>query len=52
MRVGKLENGKAIGKDEITREMIKGGSNRVVDWIWKLLNMAFENGAVKTGDLL
>ena len=46
MRVGKLENGKAIGKDEITREMIKGGGNRVVDWIWKLCNMAFENGAV------
>ena len=25
MRVGKLKNGKAAGKDEITGEMIKGG---------------------------
>ena len=33
MRVGKLENGKAAGKDEITGEMIKGGGDRVVDWI-------------------
>ena len=34
------------GKDEITGEMIKGGGDRVVDWIWKLCNMAFESGAV------
>ena len=44
MRVGKLKNGKATGKDEITGEMIKGGSDRMVDWIWKLCNMAFESG--------
>ena len=25
MRVGKLMNGKALGKDEFTREMVKGG---------------------------
>ena len=28
-----LKNGKAAGKDEITEEMIKGGGDRVVDWI-------------------
>ena len=32
-RVGKLKNGKPAGKDEVTGERIKGGSNRVVDWI-------------------
>ena len=24
--------------------MIKGGGDRVVDWIWRLCNMAFESG--------
>ena len=33
VRVVKLKNGKAAGGDEITREMIKGGDDRVVDWI-------------------
>ena len=45
-RVSKLENGKAAGKDEITGEMIKGGVDRVVDWIWRLCNMTFESGVV------
>ena len=27
-------------------EMIKGGGDRVVDLIWRLFNMAFENGVV------
>ena len=31
VRVGKLKNGKAASKDEITGEMIKGGGDRVVD---------------------
>ena len=26
--------------------MIKGGGGRVVDWIWRLYNMAFESGVV------
>ena len=42
VRVEKIKNGKAAGKDEITREMIKCGGNRVVNWIWRLCNMAFE----------
>ena len=46
VRVGKLKNGKATGKDEITEEMIKGGGDRVVDWIWRLCNMAFQSGIV------
>ena len=44
MRVGKLKNGKTAGKGNITGEMIKGGGDRVVDWIWRLCNMAFESG--------
>ena len=44
--MGKLKNGKAAGKDEITGEMIKGGSDRVVDWIWRVCNMPFESGGV------
>ena len=26
--------------------MIKGGSDRVIDWIWRLCNIAFESGVV------
>ena len=44
--MGKLKNGKAIGKNEITREMIKGGGDRMVNWIWRLCNMVFENVVV------
>ena len=44
--VGKLKNGKAAGKDEVTGEMIKGGGNGVVDRIWRLYNMAFDSGVV------
>ena len=29
VRVGKLKNGKAAGKDEVTGEMIKGGGQGV-----------------------
>ena len=46
VRVRKLKNGKSAGKDDITKEMIKGGGDRVVDWIWRLCNMAFESGVV------
>ena len=46
MRLGKLKNGKAAGKNEITGETGKGGGDRVVDWIWKLCNMAFESSDV------
>ena len=46
VEVGKLRNGKAAGRDEITGEMVKGGGDRVVDWIWRLCNMAFESGIV------
>ena len=33
VRVGKLKNGKAAGKDEITGEIIIGGGDRMVCWI-------------------
>ena len=44
--MGKLKNGNAAGKDEVTEEMINGGGNRVVDWIWRMCNMAFESGVM------
>ena len=44
--MGKIKNGKAAGKDGIRGEIIKGGGDRVVDWIWRLCNMAFESGGV------
>ena len=43
---GKLKNGKPEGNDEITEEVIKGGGDRAVDWIWRLRNMVFESGLV------
>ena len=46
VRVDKLKNGKEAGKDEITGEIIKGGGDRVVDWICRLCSVAFESGVV------
>ena len=46
VRVGKLKNREAAGKDEVTGEIIKSGGDRVVDWIWRLCNMAFESGVI------
>ena len=46
MKVRKLKNGKAAGKDEVTGEMVKSGGDIVVDQIWRLCNMAFEIGVV------
>ena len=46
MSLVKLKNSKVAGKDEITGEIIKGGGDREVDWIWRLCNMAFESGVV------
>ena len=37
--MGKLKNGKTASKDEVTGEMINGGGNRVVDWIWRLFRV-------------
>ena len=44
--MGKFKNIKAAGKNDITGEMINGRYDMVVDWIWKLYNMVFENGVV------
>ena len=46
LRVGKLKNGRAVSKDEVTGEMIKGEGDRVVDWIWRMCNLTFESGVV------
>ena len=42
MRVKELKNRKCTGKYEVREEMIKGGGDRVVDWIWRQCNVAFE----------
>ena len=44
--VGKLKNGKAVGKYDVTGEIVKGGGELVIEWIWKLCNVAFESGVV------
>ena len=44
--MGKLKNEKVTGKDEVILKMIKGGGDRVVDWIWRVCNTAFESGVV------
>ena len=49
--VGKLKNGKAAGRDEVTGEMVKGGGDTVVDWIRRLCNMGFENGVVSENEI-
>ena len=46
VRVRKLRNGKAAAKDEVTGEMIKIGGESVLDWTWRLRNMAFESGVM------
>ena len=51
--MGKLKNGKTVGKYEIMGEMIKGGDDRMVDWfgdcaIWLLRAVLWQ----KTGGLL
>ena len=44
MRLKNLKNGKAADMKEVTGEMLKGEGNKVVDWIWKVCNMAVESG--------
>ena len=46
MRVGKLKNGKASEKDEVTGVMSNGWGEFVNDWICKLCNMVLESGVV------
>ena len=44
--MGKFKSRCVVSKITITGEMLKWGSDRVVDWIWRLCNMAFWSGAV------
>ena len=46
VRIGKHKNGKPVGRDEINGKIIKGGDDRVVDWIWRLCDRAFDSGVV------
>ena len=39
-------NEKAADKDEVTGKIIKGGDDILIDWIWRLCNLAFESGVV------
>ena len=44
--MGKLKNVKAAGLNEVTGEVVKRGSYMVLDWSWRLCNMAFESGVL------
>ena len=44
--MGKLQNGKATGKNAVTGKMIKSRCDMMVDWLWKLSNIAFQSGGV------
>ena len=46
VRVGKLKKRKVTGNNEVTGERIKCGGDKVLDWIWRLFNVVFENGVV------
>ena len=35
VRVRKFKNRKATVTDKVTGEMIKGGGDRVVNWVWR-----------------
>ena len=49
----KFKNGKVACKDEATREMINGGGERMVGWIWRVCNMVLRMVlCLKTGALL
>ena len=43
--MGKLKNGKAEGKDEVTEEMIMSGGNIMVNLILRLFSMTFQSGS-------
>ena len=47
--MGKFKNGKAAGKDEIKGEMIKGGGDKLVDWILRMCNIIFKSSGVLEG---
>ena len=42
----KLKNEKATANDEVTRKLVKGGGDMVMDWIWRLCNIVYESGVV------
>ena len=41
-----LKNGKSAGEAWVTREIVKGMGELVIEWIWKLCNIGFESGVV------
>ena len=42
----KIKNRKTASKDEATGEMVKGGGDMAVDYIWRVCNMGFQSGVV------
>ena len=44
--MGKLKKGKTAGMDDVIGEMLKGGGDMVMNWIYRLWCMAFESDAV------
>ena len=46
VRMGKFINGKAASKCAVTGEIVKGGTDMVMDWNCRLCNMAFNSRLV------
>ena len=44
--VNKLKNGKAAGSDEIAAEVVKGGGQAMIDWLWELLREVWKTKQV------
>ena len=42
----KEANERLYKRTDKKREIIKAGDERVVEWLWRLCNMAFESGVV------
>ena len=41
-----LKNGKAADENEVMGEILNGGDDMVVDWIWRMCSMVVESGVV------
>ena len=45
----KVRNRDDATEDEVTRELVQGGDELLIDWIWRLCNKDFESDLVSEG---